>query len=601
MIATGEELIAHLERADPDRPAEPEVLQPLLVLHQGARESEFKEQLRVELNSMTAWLGDGSWIATVYGIQGTHLPEDLPYLDARLAATANTYLKVGYTYASWQLDRRPERARAAVDAALAFLSVTMERVHAGVVPRSAYLQPLLDSGLLMSGRCGNEYRRGELISAVKQIACDTEVSLDVRRHMIAVALTRRGDFAVTDLVELLPAADVILSQSHRGGASFIAESARIGRRLAIRSGIPDEDGWQRREADAYVALMQSNPQATLYEAAATRAIALLRQLGDDQGRTEVERRYDEAISQQTLHQLGAETNIGEYIDHERRKIRTLLDEHGGMGIVAYLAIRPSLLPRRSDVEQSAESILRDTVSIQLTQRSKRAPDGRVVAHSSIGEENEHALFVDQFRLFLSIYSRAAMAAFSEGVSSGQLSRETLVTFLSQTWIGIPEGFAQQQDQPVQYDLVSRLVPALTRLLAVYDGEPADDLILVIDSLTPALELLLRTLCRRLGLPTIVARPDSAGRPVDEVESLGVYLRRLQIRRVLGEDLATALDVILVEPFGYGIRDDVAHALLFPQQYSLEIATLLGVAVIRLAAIPNHRIQEEMAAHELGNT
>jgi hypothetical protein len=591
VLTTADELTEYIEHMDLDRPDDVDVLRRLRDLYETTpANNALRAAARIELNSMTAWLGDGSWPSTLYGVQGTHLPEDLPFLTDRLATTMSAHLRVGYAYVLWQLDRRPERARTAVDAALAMFALVMQRVHAGAIVRSSYVQPLLESALLMSGRSGDAHRRAELMQAIRQTTLDGSVSLQVRRRMIGIALERRADFAAQDLAELIPAAQDILAQSFRGGVAFIAESARVARQLAARAGAPGVDEWKRREANAYLALMETNPQAILYEAAATRAIALLRQIGDDEGRLAVERRYYETLAQQTLQEFGNEIYLGDDIAREREIIVDALNNHGGMGVVAYLALRPSLLPRRADVQRLVDDVFEEAVFLQLAARSRRSFDGRVIAHSNIGDENLGTVFTEQFRLFLSVYSRLAMTAFAEGVASGQVTVEVIRRFLSQTWVGTPEDFALQQDQVVRYDLAWRLMPAFARLLAVYDGAPLDDLIPVVDSFTPALELLLRTLSRRIGLPTIVARPDQLGREVDEVESLGTYLRRAEIRNLLSEDLATALDVILVEPWGYGIRDDVAHGLLFPQQYTLEIATLLAVAIIRVAAISNNAIE-----------
>jgi hypothetical protein len=590
-ITTVEELSANLEELDPNHPEEIALLRALRDLYVRAPDGPLKNAIRIELYSITAWLGEGGWFTTLYGVQRRLFPEDLGFLDGRLGTTRSSYLSVGYAYALWQLDRRPDRARRAVDAALVMLERAMEGIHAGAIVRSSYIKPLLEVAFLMSGRAGEPYRRADLRDLVLQIALDESVSLETRRQLIEIALKRRGDFGAIELATLLPGAEHILAQSFRGGAAFIAASAHVARRLADRVA-PDAAAWRRREASAYLALMDANPQAILYEEAATRAIALFRQLGDDAARLAVEGRYNEAIAQQTLHAFGGAIDLREEIAHERQVIARFLNNHGGMGIIAYLALRPGVIPSVSDVQGLVDSAFGGALFPEVAARLKRSADGRVIAHSSIGNENFRTLFVEQFQMLLGAYSRLAMAAFADGVASGQLDVNVLARFFSETWLGEAEEFAQQQGEPVRYDLVRRVTPGFVRLLAVYDGVPLEELIPVIDSLTPALELLLRTLSRRLGIPTIVARQDNVGRHVDEVESLGVYLHRSEVRRVLGEDLAMALDVILIEPFGYGIRDDIAHGLLFPQQYSLEMATLLAVAIIRIAAISSDAIREE---------
>jgi hypothetical protein len=109
-----------------------------------------------------------------------------------------------------------------------------------------------------------------------------------------------------------------------------------------------------------------------------------------------------------------------------------------------------------------------------------------------------------------------------------------------------------------------------------------NLVLVIDSLTPKLEGMLRDLCRAHDITTTYVHEDGMGRAVSHERSIQHLLNDGDLQTLLGKNDTLFLKYLLVEPSGLNLRHKVAHALMRYEDYDLKWAHLLLVALLRIA-------------------
>lgn len=114
---------------------------------------------------------------------------------------------------------------------------------------------------------------------------------------------------------------------------------------------------------------------------------------------------------------------------------------------------------------------------------------------------------------------------------------------------------------------------------------ADDFISALHVLTPRIEHMLKSAFEQVGLPP-VAVPSQ--RQIRE-QTFGEFLRREEVRRVLGEAIWYYLSYALVDEKGWNLRNDIAHGWIASPNCNRTVVQIVLFAILLLTRL--HRASE----------
>ena len=92
---------------------------------------------------------------------------------------------------------------------------------------------------------------------------------------------------------------------------------------------------------------------------------------------------------------------------------------------------------------------------------------------------------------------------------------------------------------------------------------------------------LRDLCRCRGGQTFVMTVDEVRRPIAREKDANALLHDESLTSFLPPDDLLFLRYLLVEKVGLNLRNKVAHSLMLPSGYTIDVMHLLVLAVLRL--------------------
>ena len=134
------------------------------------------------------------------------------------------------------------------------------------------------------------------------------------------------------------------------------------------------------------------------------------------------------------------------------------------------------------------------------------------------------------------------------------------------------------------------------LESLTSGTIAPNLILEIDSLTLKFEGILRDLLQIATVPTFRQKHDKKGRATTEEKHIGELLYDKSIGSLFEESELFFLRFLLVEKSGYNLRARIAHSLMLAEDYHLDYAHLLILALLKLAKYDLVQNNEIVASH-----
>lgn len=369
-----------------------------------------------------------------------------------------------------------------------------------------------------------------------------------------------------------------------GGTSLLdrmTDAARLGIRLDAKLGRTDASPWNDALLEGLKKTISGGEHTLLREEAAQQAAFILQKLGL------VEERAAMIPTQRELAQLNRPTwSHSESIDEDGTVadfVRTDLDRYlaqsGEMGVLTYLGLSASIMPKMENARNSLQQQFADGIGVfrQIFKTTVRSRDDRVIGHASVGGENMDRALTEQFG-YGCIYAWYAMdVAAHYLISNGTVRHEHFDMLLKQTWINIEETGRSN-------DLVFLLSVPLEGYIDVVTGErKASSLILTIDSLTMRLEAVLRKLARLHMVADTKETQDQRGRLVTEVLGLSQVLKQPQVAAVLGEDLVALVRRTLVGE-DEGLRDRIGHAITDRSDYDIFTGHKLVFLLLRLAMV-----------------
>lgn len=115
----------------------------------------------------------------------------------------------------------------------------------------------------------------------------------------------------------------------------------------------------------------------------------------------------------------------------------------------------------------------------------------------------------------------------------------------------------------------------------------EDFLVSLHLLIPQLEALIRNLAEKIGIP--ILKPSRSGGFY--YKTLGELLREDGIIEVLGDDMCLYLRVLLTDPRGWNLRNDVAHGISKPERFNQITADRIFHALLCLALVKEKEAKE----------
>jgi len=408
----------------------------------------------------------------------------------------------------------------------------------------------------------------------------------LQKTLIVLALDNKANFPPVVLEPLIPIIDKMVGRSHLLLAESIKEVTDLGRRVSVKLNRKDERMWDAAEVAAIERRLAIDQNPLLVEIFGSRASALHRALGNETRRIEIESQIREAIAAQEVHAFSSSVDITELVEHLTKRTNDLADQFGGVGILSYLAAAEGVLIDRKVARDRAEDLAERFVFQEIANVAKRDTDGRIIAYYDSPEEKRQYNYLEQYGQAHRMIAMLNMKVFvGTSARSGDLTIADFERLLAQSWIGDVECLDMGPGHSLDVHLPYLLLPALGLYLNLVTGEAnRDQLVLVVDSLAPKFETLMRNLAKRIGIPWTKDETDASGRVTMQIARVEWLLSNEKMKKYLGEDLCEYLDFVLLEPLGDSSRTKVAHGMLFPPEYDLERAHALVLGLLRLAGL-----------------
>ena len=264
-------------------------------------------------------------------------------------------------------------------------------------------------------------------------------------------------------------------------------------------------------------------------------------------------------------------------------------EQGEEFIIQYLMMTRGLIPSKKEIERQIEGthlehpILSDMPSVIIDDLCHR------VQHFSEPDERRYVsllnyypwylttrtLFILRELLFQSII-RGTLTL--DGLSANLWKHSRILMTRSDDVI--------KSDVSLSSSRIDVILPGIKHYFSqvqsgIEDAKPRPYFTLVVDSLVPKIEGMMRDLCASFGGVTTEVTVDRDKRSVQRAKGLHSLLYERVLLSVLDEDDLLFFRFLLVEQRGYNLRNRVAHGMTSQKDYSLDCTLLVLVTLFRV--------------------
>ncbi len=203
------------------------------------------------------------------------------------------------------------------------------------------------------------------------------------------------------------------------------------------------------------------------------------------------------------------------------------------------------------------------------------------------DEKQFFRFVRTYRIIFEMTNlNLIKKVIIRSVQQNNLNAKGIIDFLSRfTWYG--EIQQKEKNKLVtEYRFIDIISPMINEYFYQFEvpqeENPYQKYILVINSMSLIIEGIVRSICERNDIPTTITKEEKDGKIKTVEGNIQNYLHDNTIATIINEDDLMFLRILLVEQAGYNLRHRVAHSLLLPHEFSFKSATLLFIAILRLA-------------------
>lgn len=304
---------------------------------------------------------------------------------------------------------------------------------------------------------------------------------------------------------------------------------------------------------------------------------------------EVNKIYERASDNMNFQELAFDLNIKPMID-SGKKIVNIIKHKSIDEILIFLAMSDYLLPIVEHVKKDAKEMFEKDINHIIC-------SGPVVydSHKNISkkinsdEEYINYMYFESYRINLDITMIRLNYIILELIKSQKLSYYSLISFLRKnSWFGTELNKNISLKEKISYNWLQLLGEPLREyfnqltLYSDFNQKYQPSFILCIDSLTIKIEGLLRDLFTLNNIPTTKIETDKNGLNITKEKDINVLLHEEFVTEIFNSNEIALFKFVLTENLGLNLRNKIAHSLIYPQEYSIQIMNILFMLILKLS-------------------
>jgi hypothetical protein len=512
------------------------------------------------------------------------------YLVERLDSTSNPLLKARYSHILWYSPKKHAKyAKIAVESYLNLVKIYEAKDKEG--PQEHYGLDVLDAiRNAYSIVCQIKYKLNEIKSEIWRLIntfnFKSSSSFALRANLINLMLKNKRRFSKEDFLgfeNICWKISQALAKSNTHGAIQMLE---LGEKVDQKIGKKTHQ-WRKQIAESYETLMQARKNDLASLAFCQLALENYKKIKDEEKIKELERKYSEIKESVKLKKFETKIDLRAHIKRCREVAEKVVQKESE-DIIKLLMLDKNLLPKYKDMEKIAEEYSKKFVMQHLMPIEIIDQSGHPAQHFSDEEEKKYYGILQQYDMELRLNKiHLINEIFFAAIQKNKLSADSLLRFIRRySWFGknIPKKLTN--NKIIQYNWLNLMAPALHEYFLQMHHcflNPANypNLVLSIDSLTLKIEGLLRDICRFAGVTTFYMTTDKKGRNIAREKDIHALLYEEPVKQLFDEDDLLFFKFLLVEKAGYNLRHKIAHSLMLFQEYSIDYAHLLILALLKL--------------------
>jgi hypothetical protein len=253
-------------------------------------------------------------------------------------------------------------------------------------------------------------------------------------------------------------------------------------------------------------------------------------------------------------------------------------------IIHLLSSDKNILPKKTDMEKAAGDMIKNSPFLYFMDSTFHDNRGNLVKNITQDDKSYHFM-LDNYRLQLyNLCIPFIHWIIYYSVANQKITAEFLIKLFSEhSWFG-QDIQRHVFKRSISYNWLEAIMPSihdyLEKLKYLENYNFHTNYIMCVDSLTLKVEGLIRDLLNIQGITTFKQRRDKK-KIITSEKDLVDLLWDKKVIELFDEDDLLFLRFLMVEKTGYNLRNDVAHALLLPQQYNVELMHLLFLAILKI--------------------
>jgi hypothetical protein len=298
---------------------------------------------------------------------------------------------------------------------------------------------------------------------------------------------------------------------------------------------------------------------------------------------ELKKTYEEISSKMKFGMIESKIDIEPAIAVTNHRIARL-QKLPIVDVIKYLVYGKKFFPSKNNIvsqtTKTNEGLLTSLLGSNDIIFDKR---GNLVRNCSTDEDKSQHRIMQTYNLMMYSYIVSINLTLKELISTKKITFEVIYNYMmNNTWLSNIFKYSCNGEEFIfTYSNILRIL--LKEYFRIYDkylsqkNLPNTEYMLFIDSATLKIEGLIRELFTIKNYPTITQGSDPETVREKDLKAL---LYDENIKDFLDEDELLFFRYLFVEQEGFNLRNQVAHCLLYEDEYELEYANLLFLALLR---------------------
>jgi DNA-binding transcriptional MerR regulator len=394
-------------------------------------------------------------------------------------------------------------------------------------------------------------------------------------------------------------------QEEKNNLDFARKFLALGEKIEKAVFGIESKSWKQRVALTFEQDAQKHKDSFLESDYLIKAIAKYRQLGNTKKVTELESQLVEAKKNMKFETFSQTIDLTDFITEIRRQFKFIIQKETKKQLLVRLTSDRSILPKMEKVKEQAADAKDHFVFRSLFSTVIIDEAGNMPRKYESEEERKYFSLMEQYRFSLMTTDPLLRVLFEELIDAKKIDVDSIIDHMTEhLWYGKEYDMRNAETGEIiekRRKWINSLKPGITAYIncleSIKNGkedEAKDYLVLAIDSLTPKIEGLIREFYEKIGRPIdkIKTERGKNGRQISERKDINELLRDPEAEMIFGEDLLFLMKYILIEVAGINLRNNIAHSLIFRENYRLFYAHIIFLIILRIGAYEFNPIQNK---------